>query len=221
MSLHRQESFSDSYDDHSAYNHRYLSSHSSPLHHRPHHVLGLASSVPIASNDRFAAMGMDDMRYQADDGLGAYDPMSARLRYSNLQPASWHGASHLSQRNIAQNYSNVQQQQQQQQQGQGQGPAHHSQLPQLAITSRVPQHQAHEADYLNSRLPQNSTLLTPLYPPSSMIPTVQNGNGSMPYPADAFELYDTDVDSNGRPGTGHASIASLGHGSGDDFDHPQ
>ncbi|PPQ78398.1 hypothetical protein CVT25_011621 [Psilocybe cyanescens] len=211
VSMHR-ESYSDSYDDHS-YNHRYLSSHA--MHHRPHsshhNVLGLASSVTIGTTERYSAMGMDDMRFSAldrdEDALSAYGHLAARQRYTNVQPASWHGGSTLPPRSNLQGFNP------------GQHP-HHSHLPQLAITPRLSQ-QTQETDHLNAqhnRLPHNSTLLTPIYPPSSMIPPLQNGNGSMAYTAEGFEIYDDD---NGRPGTGHASIASMGHASGDDFDHSQ
>ncbi|KAH9479428.1 C2H2 finger domain transcription factor CON7 [Psilocybe cubensis] len=210
-SLHR-ESYSDSYDDH-AYNHRYLSSH--PMHHRPHsshNVLGLASSVTIGgNNERYPAMGVDDIRFSAlereDDALGAYDHLATRQRYNNVQPSSWHGGSNLTPRSSMQNF------------GPGQHP-HHSHLPQLSIGNRISQ-QAQEAEYINAqhnRLPHNSTLLTPLYPGSSLMPPLQNGSGSVAYTAEGFEIYEDD---NGRPGTGHASIASMGHASGDDFDHSQ
>ncbi|KAF9554502.1 hypothetical protein CPC08DRAFT_727094 [Agrocybe pediades] len=208
----RRESYSDSYDDHPAFGHRYMSSHMQQRPHSSHHPgLGLPSSVNMGSSDRYS-IAMDDPRYpqhDRDDGMGAYDQMSARQRYGNLQAASWQSGSNLSSRSNV-NYSASAMSSQH---------VHHSQLPQLAIHSRLPGEQNESMSHLN-RLPQNSTLLTPLpgYSTSSLMPPLQNGNGSVAYTADGYEIYEDD---NGRPSTGHASIGSMGHGSGDDFEHPQ
>ncbi|KDR80662.1 hypothetical protein GALMADRAFT_207666 [Galerina marginata CBS 339.88] len=208
----RRDSYSDSYDDQAGYNQRYLL-HS--LHHRPHssHHPGMGS-VTIGTTERYT-VPIEDIRYppqERDDALGAYDHTTTRQRYSNVQPASWHGGSNVSSlRNVPQSYNP------------SSLSTHHSQLPQLAINTRLPQPLGDDepaAAQLN-RLPQNSTLLTPLpgyHTPSLMAP-LHNGSGSVAYTPQGYEIYEED--SNGRPGTGHASIASMGHASGDDFDHSQ
>lgn len=149
-------------------------------------------------------MSIEDIRYPAhdrDDGLVNYGPLATRQRYGGNLPSSWHGASHIPSRpNIQQQYLSSSLPNQ---------PAHHSQLPQLNINSRSSGTQP-----LN-RLPQNSTLLTPLpgYQTTSLIPLLQSGNG-LSYSADGYEVYDDD--NNSRPGTGHTSIGAH---SGDEFDH--
>lgn len=182
--------------------------------HSSHHPgLGLPSSVTIGS-DRYS-IAIDDIRYppnhDRDDGLGAYDQMSARQRYGNLHTASsWQGnPSNISPRSS-------------QQQNYNSSIHHHSQLPQLAINSRMSLEQQQQSDSSShlGRLPQNSTLLTPL-PGYASSASLMNGNAYGAAPDGGYEMYDDDNNNNGRPGTGHNSIGSMGHGSGDDFDHTQ
>ncbi|KAF8906227.1 hypothetical protein CPB84DRAFT_1844485 [Gymnopilus junonius] len=204
----RHDSYSDSYDDHTGFNQRYLA-HS--LQQRPHssHHPGLGS-VTIGTTNRYS-IPIDDIRYpvqERDDGMGAYDRMISRHKFGNMQPASWHGGSHLPVQNIQQQPFATSLSAQH---------AHYSQLPQLAINPRLPPSADPDNAAHLSRLPQNSTLLTPL-PGYSTLSLIQNNSGSGAYTSQGYETYEDD---NGRPGTGHASIASMGHGSGDDFDHSQ
>lgn len=203
----RRDSYNDAYDDSGYYD---LSSHS--LHHRqPHssHHSGLPSSVSIPHSgtaDRYS-VSIEDIRYPAhdrDDGLVNYGSLATRQRYGGNIPSSWHGGSHNPSRsNIQQQYISSSLPNQS---------AHHSQLPQLSINSRL--HQSSSGALPPNRLPQNSTLLTPLpgYQPS-LIPLLQSGNG-LSYSADGYDAYDEDT--NSRPGTGRASIGAH---SGDEFDH--
>ena len=133
--------------------------------------------------------------------------MMGRPRTGNFQPASWHGGSHMPPRNIQQQSFSTPLQMH----------PHHSQLPHLSINARPqPSLDSDTTGHIN-RLPHNSTLLTPL-PGYSAPSLMQNGGGNVAYNTQSYEIYEDD---GGRPGTGHASIASMGHGSGDDFDHPQ
>ena len=207
----RRDSYSDAYDDNGYYDHRYLSSHS--IHHRSLHSAhsGLPSSVSIphsGTTDRYS-VSIDDIRYPAhdrDEGLINYGSLASRHRYGGNLASSWHGGSHISSRpNIQQQYLSSSLPNQS---------AHHSQLPQLSITSRLHQSSSASGTLPQNRLPQNSTLLTPLpgYQ-TSLIPLLQSGNG-LPYSTDGYEAYDED--NNPRSGTGHASIGTH---SGDEFDH--
>ena len=172
----RRDSYNDAYDDNGYYDQRYLSSHST--HHR------------IPPVDRYS-VSIDDIRYthDRDDGLNNYGSLGTRQRYGgNNLASSWHGGSHISSRsNMQPQYVSS---------SLPNPPAHHSQLPQLSINSRL--HPSSSGGLALSRLPQNSTLLTPL-------PGYQT--------LDGYETYDGDTSS--RPGTGHASIGAH---SGDEFD---
>ena len=160
-------------------------------------------SIPYSGTTDRYSVSIDDIRYPAHDrdddhDLISYGSLATRQRYSGSLPSSWHGGSHISSRpSIQQQYlaSSLPNQ-----------PSHHSQLPQLSINSRL--HQSSSDTLPLNRLPQNSTLLTPLpgYQTTSLIPI--SGNGL------SYEVYDDD--SNSRPGTGHASI---GANSGDEFDN--
>ncbi|PPQ63815.1 hypothetical protein CVT24_009810 [Panaeolus cyanescens] len=188
----RRESYSDGYDDHVNYNPRYLA------HRQQQH--SLASSVSLAHNtsaDRFA-VSIDNLRYplESDDTLGGGYDSRPRSYGSSGIPASWHG-------NSSSLISRTHVQSQQHQQHYESNSVHHSQLPHLPINRPSQQQQA-----LN-RLPQNSTLLTPL--PGYHTASILSGTA---YPSDGFDFYDEE--SNGRPGTGHASI---GGASEHDFDH--
>jgi hypothetical protein len=204
----RQDSYSDAYDDNGYYEQRYLSSHS--IHHRSLHSShsGLPSSVSIPHSgtaDRYS-VAIDDIRYPAhdrDEGLINYGPLAGRQRYGGNLPSSWHGGSHISSRpNIQQQYLSSSLPNQS---------THHSQLPQLSTNSRL--HQSSSGTLPQNRLPQNSTLLTPLpgYQ-TSLIPLLHSGHG-LSYSTDGYEAYDED--NNSRSGTGHASIGTH---SGDEFD---
>ena len=206
----RQDSYSDAYDDNGYYDHRYLSSHS--IHHRSLHSShsGLPSSVSIPHSgtaDRYS-VAIDDIRYPAhdrDEGLINYGSMASRQRYGSNLPSSWHGGSHISSRpNISQQYLSSSLPNQS---------THHSHLPQLNINSRLHQSSSASGTLPQNRLPQNSTLLTPLpgYQ-TSLIPLLQSGNG-LSYSSDGYEAYDED--NNSRSGTGHASIGTH---SSDEFD---
>jgi transcription factor CON7 len=208
----RRDSYSDAYDDNGYYDHRYLSSHS--IHHRPLHSShsGLPSSVSIphsGTTDRYS-VAIDDIRYPAhdrDEGLINYGSLASRHRYGGNLPSSWHGGSHISSRqNIQQQYLSSSLPNQS---------AHHSQLPQLNINSRLHQSSSASGTLPQNRLPQNSTLLTPLpgYQ-TSLIPLLQSGNG-LSYSTDGYEAYDED--NNSRSRTGHAN--SIGTRSGDEYDH--
>ena len=206
----RRDSYNDAYDDNGYYDQRYLNSHS--IHHRvvhSSHHSGLPSSVSIphsGTSDRYS-VSIEDIRYPAhdrDDGLINYGSLASRQRYGSNLPSSWHGGSHVSPRpNIQQPYLSSSLPNQ---------PAHHSQLPQLNINSRL--HQPSSSTLPVNRLAQNSTLLTPLpgYQ-TSLIPTLQSGN-NLSYSTDGYDAYDEDT--NSRPGTGHASVGAH---SGDEFDH--
>ena len=207
----RRDSYGDTYDDNGYYDHRYLNSHS--IHHRSLHSShsGLPSSVSIphsGTTDRYS-VAIDDIRYPAhdrDEGLINYGSLASRHRYGGNLPSSWHGGSHLSSRtNIQQQYLSSSLPNQS---------AHHSQLPQLNINSRLHQSSTVSGTLSQNRLPQNSTLLSPLpgYQ-TSLIPLLQSGNG-LSYSHDGYETYDED--SNSRSRTGHASIGTH---SGDEFDH--
>ncbi|KAF9525323.1 hypothetical protein CPB83DRAFT_772202 [Crepidotus variabilis] len=232
----RRDSYADLYEDHAAYDPRYLTHHSQhpSRGHGMHDGLGLPASVNIGMTDRYT-VPVEEIRYppshERDDGNGVYEPMSARQRYMNGVPASWHGGSALSR-------SNLMHHQQRQQDVYGsvsgssmtqQQPAHHSQLPQLAIGSRIPgssphsapahSHEQNTAMHGHRGLPQNSTLLTPLsgYHSSSLVPTMSSGGGAgnVMYTSEGYEVYDSD--STGRPGTGHTNF-SVSQTSVDEFD---
>lgn len=149
-------------------------------------------------------MSIDDIRYpihDRDDGPINYGSLATRQRYGGNLPSSWHGGSHIPSRpNVQQQYLSSSLPNQ---------TAHHSQLPQLNINSRL--HQPSSGTLSLNRLPHNSTLLTPL--PGYQTSLIQSGNG-FSYPSDGYEVYDDD--NNSRPGTGHTSI---GVHSGDEFDH--
>ena len=198
----RRESFSDNYDDHSGFNHRYLGSHS--LHHRQHsshqHGMGLTGSVAVGTVDRYA-VAIDGIRYppqDREDDFELYDDpsLTARQRYSGLHPPSWHSSTFPTRPNI-----------------QAYTPSpltkhtHHSHLPQLAINTHMTR--PSPTPVHGNRLPQNSTLLTPLHGHGdhSLIAPLDNTR-SVGY-TEGYEVYETDTS---RPGTGHAS---------DEFDHSQ
>ncbi|KAF8966327.1 hypothetical protein BDZ97DRAFT_1917704 [Flammula alnicola] len=229
--MHR-DSFSDGYDDHQGFNHRYLGTHHALQHHRH-----LPSSVTIGTAERYS-VAIDEIRYppqDRDDGLGVYEPaLTARQRYGgNVQPASWHGGSNLSARANAVQQPSYNSYNNSPTTSLPTQHAHHSQLPQLDMgggrlqphPSTVPDHQSAPMQSLSNsqqdggRLPQNSTLLTPLpgYPTSSLMPSLHNGGGNVAYTTEGYELYETDIDNGSRPGTGHASLG--GHASADEFSH--
>ncbi|KAF8159519.1 hypothetical protein B0H34DRAFT_796760 [Crassisporium funariophilum] len=204
----RRDSYSDGYDDNGGYDHRYLSSHS--LHHRPHSShLPSSVSIPHAGTTERYSVAVDEIRYVAhdrDDSLVNYASLAARQRYGGSQPSSWHGGSGLPSRpNLHQSYTPS---------SLPSHPAHHTQLPQLAINNRLSQASALSMPL--NRLPQNSTLLTPLpgYHTPSLMPPLQAGCNGLTYTTETYEVYEDDNTS--RPGTGHASI---GHTSVDEFEH--
>lgn len=229
----RRDSFSDGYDDHQAFSHRYIAQHHGPPHRN------LASSVTIGTADRYS-VDIDDIRYpphERDDNL-VYEAsvLTARQRYGHGQPTSWHDGSQMATRVNAV----------QQQHSFGNGNltsaslpsysshhAHHSQLPQLHVggtrllphPSTVPDpqpalmHQNYDGTHQNHRLPESSTLLTPLpgYSAPALMTSMQTGGGGMSFgvSAESYELYETDIDNGSRPGTGHASLG--GHASTDEY----
>ena len=197
----RRESFSDGYDDHSGFSHRYLGSHS--LHHRQHpsHHPGMAltGSVTVGTVDRYS-VAIDDIRYPPhgrEDDFELYDDPSpgARQRYSGLHPASWHGSTFPTRPNI-----------------QAYTPSpltkhtHHSHLPQLAINTQLTR--PSPTPVHGSRLPQNSTLLTPLHGHAGSLIAPPDNARSIAYTAEGYEVYESDTS---RPGTGHASLDELDH----------
>jgi hypothetical protein len=194
----------ESYDDHSGFNHRYLASHA--LHHREHssHQLAMPSAGSLTADalDRYS-VAIDDIRYPPQDREDDFElyndtSLTARQRYGGLQPASWHGSTFPTRPNI-----------------QAYTPSpltKHGHLPQLAINTQITRPSLGPVN--GNRLPQNSTLLTPLhrYPGPSLIAPLDNA-GSMAYTTEEYDLYETDTS---RPGTGHTSI---GNASLDEFDH--
>lgn len=241
----RRDSYSDLYDDHAAYESRYIAHHAQypSRDHTMNDGLGLPSSVTIGMAERYS-VPVEEIRYpsshERDDGNGigaGYEQMSARQRYMSGVPATWHGGSSLSRSNL------LHHQQREHQNGYFssasgssgmQHHAHHSQLPQLSIGGRIANSSPHSAPPIthdhnpalhgNRGLPQNNSLLTtPLsaYHSSSMIPTISSGGGAsnIIYSTEGYELYDSD--STGRPGTGHTNL-SVSQTSVEEFDsHPQ
>lgn len=196
------------------YDHRYgQSPHVS--HHRQHPSrqpdLGMPSSVPIPqpiTRERYSGP-VDDVRYsvQGRDGHPLHHPDSpVRQRYSDNLPNSWNGTPPLSSRaSLHQPYLSS---------SLPSHHAHHSQLPQLSIQpSHAPSHHSplSPMNMAMNRLPQNSTLLTPLpgYQASSLLPPLA-GHEELNY-GESYEVYENDS----RPGTGHTS---LGPGSADEYD---
>jgi hypothetical protein len=141
----RRESFGESYDDSTGYNHHYVGQHAS---HSLHHIsrsqtfqdeLGLPTSVSIAG-ERYN-VPIDDIRYppsneREDDepeiGGGYSDGMINRPRYSNGLPASWHGSSVLSRSNSV-HYHHSQQHYERYEPSSVPQHTHHARLPHLAI----------------------------------------------------------------------------------------
>lgn len=221
----RRDSYSDGYDDHHSFGHRYM-----PQHHglSQRHI---SSSVNIGSAERYS-LPVDDMRYppnERDDSL-VYESatLTARPRYGH-QPASWHDGSTMSHRvNAVQQHNSF---------GNGDvnassslpsytSHAHHSQLPQLHVgggrmqphPSTVPDSQSALMHH-SQRLPESSTLMTPLpgYSTPALMSSMQAGGGGLAFgvSAESYELYETDIDNGSRPGTGHASLG--GHASTDEY----
>ena len=199
----RRGSIPGRYDDPTAYDSARYGHSVQDLHRHPHMGMGISSGhVPHSSTNGRYALAPDEARYpvdQRDEHLGGYfGDVSSRPRYGEGTSSSWHpaptrGDAHYpyvpsvsSQHHGQMNQINV----------------HHdhspSQPPPPSASPRV----------APSRLPPNSTLLTPLpgYQTHPMLPPLQT--------AAEYDVYDND--STGRPGTGHASI---GPGSGDEYDH--
>ncbi|KAF8637648.1 hypothetical protein AX17_002716 [Amanita inopinata Kibby_2008] len=180
-----------------------------PVHrqHPSHISLGMPSG-PVSqtvTNERYA-LSVDDLRYpveQRDEHLSGYfGDVSSRPRYGDGTPASWHAGVTIPPRSGNQ-YPYVSSVSNQQHGQMTQISVHHDQSRTQPPLPSSPRHAA------ASRLPPDSTLLTPLpgYQPHTMLPPMQSGGES------GYDVYEDG--STGRPGTGHASI---GPGSGDEFD---
>jgi hypothetical protein len=185
-------------DHDDSYNSRRYSSqsHMNPLYHRPtSHHFGTGPPPPVATQGE---------RYGKDDQIPAYH---TRSRYNDAARASWHGGA----------------------------TPHEISAPQYISASLPTQSHLHHSHHLNtqsqyslhphssralspthmspSRLPPDSTLLTPLpgYQSSSLLPPLQVG-GELGYSSSNYGVYDDE--SHPRPSTGHASI---GYGSADEY----
>jgi hypothetical protein len=142
-----------------------------------------------------------DERYPKDDQIPAYH---TRSRYNDATRASWHGGATPHEISAPQYISASLP---------TQSHLHHlNPQPQYSLhphSSRAlsPTHMS------PSRLPPDSTLLTPLpgYQPTSLLPPLQVG-GELAYPSSNYDVYDDE--SQARPSTGHASI---GYGSADEY----
>ncbi|KAF8623042.1 hypothetical protein AX15_006548 [Amanita polypyramis BW_CC] len=189
------------YDDPAMYDSaRYAHSVQDLQRHPSHLSLGIPVSQTSAS-ERYA-LSADELRYpvdQRDEHAGGYfGDVNSRPRYGESTTASWHPAPSRSDAH----YPYV--------------PSvsghHHGQMSQISVRhdQRQPQPPPSPPPRVApSRLPPNSTLLTPLsgYQTHTMLPPLQAvGDGE-------YDMYDNE--SIGRPGTGHAS---TGPGSGDDVD---
>ncbi|KAF8745522.1 hypothetical protein AX14_008938 [Amanita brunnescens Koide BX004] len=196
----RRGSISSRYDDPTAYD---SARYGHSVHH-PHMGMGMSSGhlSHSSANGRYA-LTADEGRYpvdQRDEHLGGYfGDVNSRPRYGEGASSSWHPAPTRSDAHYPYVPSVSSQ--------------HHGTMTQINVHHDQPQSQPPPSSasprVAPSRLPPNSTLLTPLpgYQTVSMLPPLQTaGEG-------AYDVYDNE--STGRPGTGHASI---GPGSGDEFD---
>ena len=148
-------------------------------------------------------------RYVRDDQIPA-SSYQTRQRYHDATRASWHGGT-TSHEISAPQYISASLPTQSHIHGHVLHPTHlpnQSHYPLQAHTSR-PLSPLHA---ISSRLPPDSTLLTPLpgYQPPSLLPPLEVGE--LGYPSDGYDVYDDD--NRPRPSTGHASI---GYGSADEY----
>ncbi|KAK2463575.1 hypothetical protein APHAL10511_004326 [Amanita phalloides] len=193
------------YDDPSVYDSARYNHNTHDLHrHHSHMGLGMTSGpVPHSSTSERYGLPADELRYpidQRDEHLGGYfGDVNSRPRYGETTSTSWHPAP--SRTDVHYPYVSPVSSQ------------HHGQMPQISVHHDQPQSQPPPSSasprVAPSRLPPNSTLLTPLpgYQTHTMLPPLQTAIDS------GYDVYDNE--STGRPGTGHASI---GPGSGDEFD---
>jgi hypothetical protein len=190
-------------DDHDIYTSRRYSSHSHvnpSLYHRPasyHSGAGLPSSAVTQGE-----------RYARDDQMST-SPYHSRPRYQDATRASWHGGATSHEMSTPQYMSASLP---------TQSHIHHGHLHHLNNQSHYslqghPSRPLSPTHTTSSRLPPDSTLLTPLpgYQPPSLLAPLQVG-GELGYPSDSYDVYEDD--SHPRPSTGHASI---GYGSADEY----
>ncbi|KAM6497083.1 Zn finger family DNA binding protein [Amanita muscaria] len=160
---------------------------------------GMPSGSQSSPDERYT-LSSGELRYpvdQRDEQLGGYlGDVNARPRYGENVQSSWHPSPPRSETHYPYPSSVSSQ--------------HHAQVAQISVqTQPQPPPSLTSPRVASSRLPPNSTLLTPLpgYQTHTMLPPLQTGAESN------YDAYDND--STGRPGTGHASI---GPGSGDEYE---
>ena len=199
----RRGSASGRYEDPTMYDSARYGHNVQDVQRHSHMSLSMSSGhVPPSSTNGRYALSADELRYpvdQRDEHLGGYfGDVNSRPRYGESTTSSWHPAPTRSDAHYPYVPSISSQ--------------HHGQVTQISVHHDQPQSHppppSTSPRVAPSRLPPNSTLLTPLpgYQSHPMLPPLQTA-------VDGYDVYDNE--STGRPGTGHASI---GPGSGDEFD---
>lgn len=199
----RRRSLSARNDDHDIYNFRRYNSHS----HTNHPTYGSSASYQSGAGLSSSAASQGE-RYARDDQMltSAYQ---TRPRYNDAARASWHGGATSHEINAPQYISASLPTESHIHHGYIQHPNNQSHYSLQAHPSRP----LSPTQMIPSRLPPDSTLLTPLpgYHPPSLLPPLQVG-GELNYPSDSYDIYDDE--NRPRPSTGHASI---GYGSADEY----
>lgn len=189
-------------DEHDIYNTRRYSSqsHISPsMYHRP---ASYHSGTALPSGET------QGDRYARDNQLST-STYQTRPRYNDATRASWHAGSTSHEINTQQYISTSLPTQSHIQQGHSVHQLNNQSQYSLQTHPR-PMSPPHMT---SSRLPPDSTLLTPLpgYQAPAILPPLQVG-GELGYPSDGYDVYDDE--SHPRPSTGHTSI---GYGSADEY----